>query len=311
MNIELHKERQIDETEDFRAFTIDIDYLIEFLNNCTVLFNNSGRIITFFSKEGIYTLGTELIESSTQTLRSIKLCCSFGRFSDANTLIRKLRDDLIQFVYILNIIGIRKPFTEESTKELKFNNSEEFVNSILNLNFNDTLSDDEKAVTAWFDNSVSDLQNTIKKKLGIDNYMKVLRQNDKINQILNDYNLQEYWEGLRRRLNNYVHNNGSNYSKHNIISANDKNLSTHLNNINIRTTYISSFFLVLILMIDSSLFSSTDYIDHLECDLQPPEDSQYFIANFIQEFIDNKIPKMHPELKQYLKDNNIHGMKID
>lgn len=64
-------------------------------------------------------------------------------------------------------------------------------------------------------------------------------------------------------------------------------------------------------MVDSTLISSTDYINHLDCNLEPPEDSQYFIASFIQDFIDSKVSKLHPELKQYLKDNNINGMKIE
>lgn len=45
--------------------------------------------------------------------------------------------------------------------------------------------------------------------------------------------------------------------------------------------------------------------------MQPPEDSQYFIARFVQDFIDKKVLKIHPELKQYLKDNNINGMRIE
>lgn len=129
--------------------------------------------------------------------------------------------------------------------------------------------------------------------------------------MLTEYNLVEYWEVLRKRLNDYVHNNSTFFSSYNYISARDKNLGKHLKNINIRTSYISSLFLVLLLMIESSLIASTDYIDHLECDMQPPEGSQYFVANFIQDFINKKVSKIHPELKEYLKDNNIQGMKIE
>jgi hypothetical protein len=64
-------------------------------------------------------------------------------------------------------------------------------------------------------------------------------------------------------------------------------------------------------MIESSLISSTDYIDHLDCNMEPPKDSQYFVASFVQDFIDKKVATLHPELKQYLKDNNINGMKIE
>lgn len=311
MDFEIPKVRQIDETEEFRIFSKDIDYLIGFFNGLSEHIYFNGHIISFFTDKEIYNLDSALISSSTYTLKSIKLCCSIGSFSDANTLIRKLRDDLVQFVYILSIINLRKPFLEISTIDLMNASQEEVENSLLNSQFNNILTEDEQVVSAWFKNTVSDLRGPIKKKLGFENYMKVLKNNNKINHILAEYKLQEYWEALRIRLNNYVHNNGTLYSRHNFISAMDKNLGTHLNNINIRTSYISSFFLVLLFMIESSLISSTDYIDHLECGMEPPEDSQYFIASFVQDFIDKKVATIHPELKQYLQDNNIHGMKID
>jgi len=52
-------------------------------------------------------------------------------------------------------------------------------------------------------------------------------------------------------------------------------------------------------------------IDYLDFDMQPPEDCQYQIAPFIQDYIDNKVVKIHPELKQFLKDNNNYRMKIN
>ncbi|RYE13482.1 MAG: hypothetical protein EOP45_21110 [Sphingobacteriaceae bacterium] len=63
-------------------------------------------------------------------------------------------------------------------------------------------------------------------------------------------------------------------------------------------------------MVESSLISSTDIVDYLECDIEPPENCQYQIAPFIQEYIDKKVVKLHPELKSYLNNNNSHGMKI-
>ena len=311
MDFELPRETQIDETEEFKAFREKIDYIVNFFKSFSELMLYNGRIISFISDEIVYILNTNLIDSSIQTLRSIQLCCSIGSFSDANTLIRKLRDDLIQYVYIINIISLRKPFIEDDLKDLKIDNPQNFANSLINIRLNNILADDEKAVSAWFSNTVSDLPRRIKKKLEFENYMKVLKQNQSIAHILEKYKLQEYWEILRKRLNDYVHNNGTQFSDQNIVTANDKYLGTHLKNINIRTSYVSSFFIVALLMIESSLISSTDYIDHLDCDLEPPEDSQYCIANFIQDFLDNKVANLHPELKQYLKDNNIHGMKIE
>lgn len=311
MNFELPREIQIEETECYKTFSQDIDYLIEFFTDLDDLIYNNGRIISFFSKSKIYTLDATLIKSSAQTLKSIKLCCSIGSFSDANALTRKLRDDLLQYIYILNIINLHQPLLEESITNINVENLKEFSNSILKVKYNNSLTFDEQAVTAWFQNSVSDLKGPIKMKLDFKNYMKVFEENLKIRRILIDYNLGGYWKNLSGILNDYVHNNGALFPRHNTISANDKNLEAHLKNINIRTASIASFFLVLLLMIESSLISSTDYIDHLDCDMEPPEDSQYSVASFVQDFIDKKVSKLHPELKQYLQDKNINGMKID
>jgi hypothetical protein len=311
MNFESFREIQVDETEEFKNFSTEIDNLVEFFKRFSELIFYNGRIISFFTDSSIHYLNTSLLDSSSQTLRSIKLCCSIGSFSDANTLIRKFRDDLILYVYILSIIDTRTPFIEEDLKNLKIDNPEEFVDSFSTIRINSILTDEEKAVTAWFTNSVSDLPKSIRRKLEFENYMKIIKQNPKISHILEQYNLQNYWETLRKRLNDYVHNNGVRFSTHNSIRVNDKNLDVHLKNINTRTFYIASFFIVALLMVDSSLIASTDYIDHLDCNLEPPEDSQYFVANFIQHFIDSRITKLHPELKQYLIDNNNYAMKIE
>jgi len=311
MYLEVPREKQINETEEYKKFSEEFDYLIDFFEGYSELIFMNGRIISFIADKNIYTLKANIIDSSIQTLKSIKLCCSIGSFSDANTLIRKLRDDLILYVYILNIIGLRKPFVEDDTPQFKIEMEKEVVESALNLHFNDVLTDDEQAVSAWFGNTVKELPRRIRNKLEFENYMNVLKHNENIREILSNYNLQEYWEALRQRLNNYVHNNGTQFVVQNIISARDKYLATHLNNINYRTAYVSSFFLVLLLMVDSSLISSTDYLDHVECNIEPPEGCQYSIAKFVQDFIDIKVSKLHPQLKQYLKDNNNHGMHIE
>ncbi len=311
MNFESFREIKIDETEEFKAFAKEIDYLIEFFKRFSELIFYSGRIISFFTDKNVFYLNTYLIESSAQTLRSIKHCCSIGSFSDANTLIRKLRDDLIQYVYFLSIINARKPFIDDDLNNLKIDKPEQNANSFFDIRINSVLTDNEKALSAWFSNTVSDLKRPIKRKLEFENYMKTLKQNPNIAQVIDEYNLQNYWEVLRRRLNDYVHNNGEKFAAQNSIRKDNKNLEIHLKNVNIRTSYISSFFIIVLLMVDSTLISSTDYIDHLDCNLEPPEDSQYFIAGFVQDFIDIKVNKLHPELKQYLKNNNVNGMRIE
>jgi len=171
MNFESYREIKVNETDEFNTFAEEIDYLIEFFKRFSELMFYNGRVISFFTDKDIFYLNSYLIDSSAQTIRSIKLCCSIGSFSDANTLIRKLRDDLIQYVYILTIINMRKPFIEEDLKNFKIDNPEEFANSFSDIRINNILTDDEKAVSAWFSNTVSDLAKPIKRKLEFENYM--------------------------------------------------------------------------------------------------------------------------------------------
>ena len=108
-----------------------------------------------------------------------------------------------------------------------------------------------------------------------------------------------------------MHNNGRQFTLHNLIKSDNTQLDIYLGNINTRISYILTFFLVLIAMIESALLCSGDIEDYLDLGIAPPEGCQYEIAPFIQEYIDKKVTKMHPELKQYLKDNNNNGMKIE
>ena len=229
---------------------------------------------------------------------------------ESTTLIRKLRDDLLLFVYMFDVAKQRIAFNEEDIESLDLKNSADFAASFANIRFNPNLTDEEKAVEAWLSNSVMQLPKNIKMKLSFENYMKVLKQNANINKILTTYHLESYWETLRIKLNNYVHNNGRQFTSHNLITPEDPNLEIYLNNVNIRTSYITTFFLVLITMVDATLLSSTDMADYLDSGIDPPEDCQYGIASFIQEYVDNKVAKLHPELKEYLHNNNSYGMKI-
>lgn len=243
-------------------------------------------------------------------MRSIELCCSIGSFADANTLVRKLRDDLLLYVFILTVINQRKAFIPEDLDNLNVENVNDFASTFSNIRINPNLTDNEKAVDAWLSNTVLELPRNVKMKMSFENYMKSLKKEENIEKILHHYNLQEYWNTLTRKLNNYVHNNGKQFTDHNLIKHNNKNLEIHLKNINIRTAYIITLFLVLIIMTESSLISSGDIAHYLDWGMEPPEDCQYEIAPFIQNYIDSEVIKLHPELKEFLKDNNNHGMRI-
>jgi hypothetical protein len=301
---------KIADTEEFKKFESEFDTNIEFLEEFSNLVGLSGRIISFISPEKVHIVPSTTLDSAVQTLKSIKLCCSLGNFADANTLIRKLRDDLLLYVYILSIINRRKTFTDKSMENFKIDTIETMIDGFSKLEFNES-TDDERAVQAWLSNGVLELPYSIKKKLSFENYMKVIRLNKNIDEILNDYKLEKYWEFLRGKLNDYVHNNGFQFTQHNLVKSHNSQLNIYFENANTRTSYVVTFFLVLITMVESALLCSGEIEDYLDMGLEPHENCENEIAPFIQAFIDTKVVAIHPELKEYLKNNNSNGMTID
>lgn len=208
-------------------------------------------------------LFTTLIDSAHRTVRNLKACCSIGAFSDANTLVRKLRDDLLQYTYVLSIINEFSRNINLDDLYIMPENKENIDHELIER-LKSKLPKYELAVRAWCGNTVDKQKWSIRKKLDYLNYMEVLKNNHFVIQVLNQYDLENYWDKLSKRLNNYVHGNGTSYATHNRVMKHDENLEVHLKNIEYRTSYVVSFFMVLLLMIDSSLISSSDYTDYVK-----------------------------------------------
>ena len=70
-----------------------------------------------YGKRGMYILSGQTMMSICKTLESIDFCCYRNTYSDAYTLIRKVRDDLMQYLFVLNAIQNKHGLTDEETKE--------------------------------------------------------------------------------------------------------------------------------------------------------------------------------------------------
>ena len=73
----------------------------------------------------------------------------------------------------------------------------------------------------------------------------------------------------------------------------------------------TTMFLAILILIEPNYIMSSDYIDCLECNIPPVIDSQYWVASGIQEYIDEFVVGIDPKLKEYLRDLNPSGMKIE
>jgi hypothetical protein len=307
-------EHSIHSSDEYLRFEKDINEIIEFFELLSELIFENGYVMSYLSINGNFTLGTELLDSSIKTLKNAKYCCSNGSFSDANILIRKFRDDLTLFLYLLEIINTRIPYKDNAFDGFIVNgqiNAQRFIDLLSNDSLNPPFDDDEKCLEAWFSNTINELPWKIRKKLSVENYINRLKQNSQVKRILTEYLLENFWEKIRTILNGYVHNNGRLFTYQNLALSTDSNLDYYLRNLITHIENLSTIFISILILVDSKLICSSDYIDYLDSGLEPPEDSQYYIAGFIQNFIDAKVVALHPELKSYLKDNNKNGMKIE
>jgi hypothetical protein len=67
----------------------------------------------------------------------------------------------------------------------------------------------------------------------------------------------------------------------------------------LRNIFIQHF--VWLFSIKDNYMMSSDYIDYLDMSMTPPENSQYWVATFIQKIFDEIIKQHRPDLAEELK----------
>lgn len=260
-------------------------------------------------------LDCEFLLSGIRTLNNIEYCCVHGCFSDAHVLTRKYRDDLFLFLYIISVLAQRKRRFESALNEIALDEMDEtkFVlvfEAALNISQdNSGKNQDDRAVDAWFCNAVT---GRYTRNIKFENYLETIKTDPDIKQCLTQNDLKSVLDKIARRLNDYTHNNGRRYLENNLLNpkrptSDDESLSQLTADIH----YITGAFFVFIVLMKPSLIMASDYIDYLDCGEEPPEDSQYWVAPFAQEYVDDYIVKLNPDLKTFLKYNNKYGMKIE
>lgn len=263
-----------------------------------------------------YIIDTLFLRTAIRTLNSISVCCSYGCFADSRVLVRKYRDDLFQYLFIIEVLNNRKGLTNDEISELIPGEMDAeklctLVEMTMKIVTNGSRKDrNDKAVDAWFDDKV--LTGGFRKELSIENYLNYLKQNPDIQRCILEHGLDDIWENIRRRLNNYTHANGKKFIEHNLLEyLSVQEIENCILEISEEISFITSAFLVFLILLKPEFIMSSDYIDSIEMGFEPPEGSQYWVAPFIKEYIDESIAKLHPELKSFLHNKNKYGMIIE
>ncbi len=252
-------QRIIDKLRNIEAFLDEFDFLTR------------GIYYPYFTSENefSYLSPSRITCSVLLTMESVISCCESGCIADANTLLRKYRDDLFFLLYISHYHA--QDADTEKIRKIKQKIDEWTKNELDNLNIGKVLGD--------------------------------IASVPRIQHAIDQYNLKESFKKIGEQLNNYVHGNGPIYYNRNYIIEGKDALPDAISQIVFFAKKITVVFLFLLMLIDSPLVASEDYIDFLESGQTPPEGCQYWVAPFIEEFIKENISLIDTNCLEYLKDN--------
>lgn len=158
----------------------------------------------------------------------------------------------------------------------------------------------EKNVSKWINNNLNDLNTSL--------ILKYIASSSKLSSAVKRYNLKDSFDRIGKNLNDYVHSNGIDYynKRFSLYSTNEK--ERIVTNFTEQLNYITMTFIFLLSLINGLYIMSFDYTDALDCGVTPEEDSQYWVASFIQNYINENYKLLGDDCQSYLRQASL--MKI-
>ena len=231
---------------------------------------SSGRDIIFFHDRVFFL--SKINISLECTMGSIISCCEYGCIADANTLLRKYRDDLFFYLYILFYDSEKKSGAESKA-----------------------LFEMEHNIDSWLQNELN--------HLNINSVLKAIASSPELNDAIKSYKLKSDFDRISRRLNSFVHGNGYWFYNQPSNDYKGSELAIEMAKICNDAKYVTVVFLFLLMLCTPIATMSTDYIACLDSGIQPPDGSQYWVAPFIQKFLAENESLISENCLQYLRDN--------
>jgi hypothetical protein len=228
--------------------------------------------------KGFIDLNRVISESLAETMDTISYTLTKGRINDTYALLRKYRDSITAHIYI--IIYLQNSFSESTSNRCHDFKVDFETNKFI----------------------VKKIQDWIEKK------EKLPKYKDMIKYILNEPFSGEYWAlmnndyyiDLGKRCNDQLHLNFYGSFVQNIPDyIYDRTSILDRLNKDIEALFI--WHLTYILVFSGYLVMASDYLDYLECDLTPPENSQYWVAPFVIDTYDKTIRKKFPKLDKLIQ----------
>lgn len=231
--------------------------------------NLSMSVLSFCSMgtRAIYNIDTYVLSSIQGTLESVRTVLATGRINDAYALLRKYYDSAIINVY----------------SNLYLNDHHSIENFI-----------------------VEKINNWLQGKSQLPEYRvmsRYIRDSPKLATINALLYSDERYKLLRNRCNDNTH-----YNFFNNILLNDNKIYLEdriqwLDSLLQDAQDIFILHLAFIFFLNDHYLMSSDYLDSLECHLEPEEGSQYWVAPFVQKIFTEVIAKKRPDIAVAIKKN--------
>ena len=168
----------IKENSSFQELNILLEETRNFMYEMSFLAYGRDNIV--LHKVGVIS-GNQILDSVSRTAESIRYCCLNANFADAYSLLRKYRDDVFYYIYMLTV-GDKTDFMKYV--ELK------------------DLGKDERNICDWIRNQQNDVYiGTIFKAIASSSAGEAIKK----------YKLKDAFDKLALKLNNFVHSNGQLY----------------------------------------------------------------------------------------------------
>lgn len=210
-------------------------------------------------------IDTYVYSSMRGTVESMRTILLAGRINDAYSLLRKYYDSAVINIY--SNLYLRNNYSIDSFIVEKINN--------------------------WVHG---------KEKLPEYRAMFQYIRADKALQPINDvFGVDERYKRLRDRCNDHTHYN---FYRHAMLNDNEIHIKSRgwwLDRFSEDARDIFVLHLGYMFFLNGHYMMSGDHLDALECGMQPEADSQYWVAPFIQEVIDEVITPRRPDVTAAIK----------
>lgn len=218
--------------------------------------------------KAICNIDTYVYSSMQGTVDSMRTILLTGRINDAYALLRKYYDSAVINVY--SNLYLKDNFSIENFIVEKINN--------------------------WLQG---------KEKLPEYRVMSQYIRSSEVLKPMNDvFCLDDRYKRLRERCNDHTHYNFYRYGMLNDNEIHIENRGWWLDRFSADARDIFIWHLGYIFFLNDHYLMSSDHLDALECGIQPEDDSQYWVAPFIQKMFDLVITPRCPSATAVIKSNS-------